>query len=93
MSSGAPDVRSTHYLQHLGYVGGSLRKFSPNKNHRFGILPRNAAESRSRAAGRSQGNRAYAFRMTLVAQGKLPQIIIIIIIIITVIIANIIINY
>ena len=33
-----------------------------------------AAETRSRAAGQSQGNRAHAFRMTLVAQGKLPQI-------------------
>ena len=33
-----------------------------------------AAEPGSRAAGRSQGNRAHAFRMTLVAQGKLPQI-------------------
>ena len=32
-----------------------------------------AAEPGSRAAGRSQGNRAHAFRMTLVAQGKLPQ--------------------
>ena len=74
---GAPDVRSKHYLRHLTRCWGRLK-------HELHNLKPTQLEHAAGCAG-CRGNgvtagsknltyRAHAFRMTLVAQGKLPLI-------------------
>ena len=72
LSSGTPDARFEHYLQQMGGSWGRLKLILPVGNPPKKI---NRRIRRIRSHRRQHKPRltAHAFRMTLVAQGKLPQ--------------------
>ena len=72
LSSRAPDVRMSHYLQHLDKKGGSVQRFALRETIDLELFCRYAGSGVT-VRRTEPGNGAHAFRMTLVAQGKLLQ--------------------